>query len=59
MNTYPNKIERTERGTFPDDGFAERYRARARTPERGEPSRCPGPDSARRTPMVRSALTKA
>jgi hypothetical protein len=27
MNTYPNKILRTERGTFPDYDLAQRYRA--------------------------------
>jgi hypothetical protein len=27
MNTYPNEILRTERGTFPDYDLAERYRA--------------------------------
>jgi transposase len=27
MNTYPNKILRPERGTFPDYDLAERYRA--------------------------------
>ena len=26
MNTYPNKILRTERGTFPDYDLAQRYR---------------------------------
>jgi hypothetical protein len=26
MNTYPNKILRTERGSFPDYDLAERYR---------------------------------
>ena len=27
MGTYPNKILRTERGTFPDYDLAQRYRA--------------------------------
>ena len=27
MSAYPNKILRTERGTFPDEDLAERYRA--------------------------------
>jgi hypothetical protein len=27
MNTYPDKIVRTERGTFPDYDLADRYRA--------------------------------
>jgi hypothetical protein len=27
MNTYPNKILRTQRGTLPDYDLAERYRA--------------------------------
>jgi transposase len=27
MTTYPNKILRTEGGTFPDHDLAERYRA--------------------------------
>lgn len=28
MNTYPNKILRSERGTFPDYNLAEHYRTR-------------------------------